>query len=381
MSVPLSNDPSADTSHNGAPQIARRALVDLDCDRCGAPLRWEPVRGALICEHCGNERTVEQREGTIEERPIEDAGQAARGLGLATRTLECGTCGARVALGKTATSEACAFCGSASLLGMEDSRNPLAPESLIPLELGQQQVEERFRKWLGGLWFRPNALRRADLGGATGLYVPAWTFDCRAHSAWTAEAGHYYYVTQTYTVRVNGRSQTRTRQVRRTRWVPASGRRSDVFDDLQVIASRGLAPTVVSRLGAFDTRKLVPYRAEYLAGWHAEEYQVDLLQGWDQAHDRVVSIQRGRCSRDVPGDTQRGLRVQNRIEDVRWKLALLPVWSLVYSFRGKTYAVLVNGQTGQVAGDAPLSWLKILLAVLTVAAAIGAIAWGSQGGF
>ncbi len=378
MSPPLSHDPATDP-HN-PPLVARRALVDLDCDRCGAPLRWEPVRAALLCEHCGNQRTVEQREGTIEERPIEEAGQAARGLGLATRTLECGTCGARVALGATATSESCAFCGSASLLSIADSRNPLAPESLIPLELGQEQVEQRFRGWLRGLWFRPSALKRAGIGGANGLYVPAWTFDCHVHSAWNAEAGHYYYVTKSYTVRVNGRSETRTRRVRRTRWVPARGRRSDRFDDLQVIASHGLAPTVVARLGAYDTRELVPYQAEYLAGWYAEEYQIDLLQGWDQAHDEVVAIQRERCSRDVPGDTQRGLRVQNQIEEVRWKLALLPVWSLVYSFRGKSYAVLVNGQTGQVAGDAPYSWIKIMLCVLLVAAIVAGVAYGVEAG-
>ena len=366
------------SSFDSEVRVAQRAEVDLACDNCSGALRWAPEERALSCEHCGQMRSLEQQEGTIEERPIEDAGQGARGLGLATRTLECGTCGARVVLGGAGTSQSCAFCGSASLLDMEDRRNPLSPESLIPLELGREQAQQRFRAWIRGLWFRPNALRRAALDEGSGVYVPAWTFDCQVHSGWSAEAGHYYYVNQSYTVRVGGRSQRRTRRVRRTRWVSARGQRDDFFDDLQVLASRGIVQEVAARLGAFDTKQLVPYRPEYLAGWRAEEYQIDLLQGWDQAHERVVRIQRQRCARDVPGDTQRGLRVQNRIRDVRWKLVLLPIWSMVYSYGGKNYAVLVNGQTGQVSGQAPYSWVKIALAILLGAALIAAVASFSQ---
>lgn len=379
MNTPQPYDPESAPSSDFVAPADQQAEVDLGCDVCGAALVWDPGQDALLCSHCGNVCPVELREGTIEERPLESAGAAGRGLGLETRTLECGTCGARISLGGSAISEACAFCGSASLLALADNRNPLSPESLIPLDLARDEAAERFRTWLRKLWFRPNALRRTNLDSGVGLYVPAWTYDCHVDSRWSAEAGHYYYVTQTYIVRVNGKSQTRTRRVRKTRWVPARGHRQDTYDDIQVLASKGLAPKVASRLGAFDTDELVPYRAEYLAGWAAEEYQIDLLQGWDQAHQRVVDTQYRRCSGDVPGDTQRGLRVQNEIHDVRWKLVLLPVWSLVYSFRGKNFAVLVNGQTGQVAGEAPYSWVKIFFAVLAVVAVVGAVAVGSSG--
>ena len=83
--------------------------------------------------------------------------------------------------------------------------------------------------------------------------------------------------------------------------------------------------------------------------------------------------QRSRCSGDVPGDTQRNLRVKNVITDVRWKHILLPLWSVQYRFNKKTYTVLVNGQTGRVVGDAPYSWIKILLFILSIAAIVGLI--------
>ena len=53
---------------------------------------------------------------------------------------------------------------------------------------------------------------------------------------------------------------------------------------------------------------------------------------------------------------------------------LLPIWSLQYRYAGKAWTVLVHGQTGRVVGKAPLSWVKILLLVLALAA-LGLVVW------
>jgi hypothetical protein len=88
----------------------------------------------------------------------------------------------------------------------------------------------------------------------------------------------------------------------------------------------------------------------------------------------MVASQRERCAGDVPGDTQRDLRVQNAFDDVRWKHVLLPMWTLRYTYQGKPFTVLVHGQTGKVHGQAPLSWIKILALVLSLLALAGLIA-------
>jgi hypothetical protein len=87
----------------------------------------------------------------------------------------------------------------------------------------------------------------------------------------------------------------------------------------------------------------------------------------------VEEQQRRRCASDVPGDTHRNLRVHNSIGGVRWKHVLLPIWSLQYRFRGKTYTVLVHGQNGRVVGQAPLSWVKILLLIALLAGAAAVV--------
>jgi DNA-directed RNA polymerase subunit RPC12/RpoP len=330
-------------------------------------MRWDPDVDALFCEYCGNKVQVPRAEGTIVEHALAEAGSAVRGFGIELRVARCGNCGAQVTFDESTTSKECVFCGSAQVLEQSANRNALRPESLIPLDVGRGMVEQSFRKWLSGLWLRPNALKSTSTADAVGIYLPFWTYDCRAHSDWSADSGYYYYETMPVMVMENGRPVMRMRQVQRVRWVPAWGARDDVYDDVLVHASRGLPPQLAQKLGAYDTQKLVPYRPEYLAGWRAEEYAVDLENGWKAALARVEKSQESRCSADVPGDTQRSLRVANKISDVRWKHVLLPLWTVSYRFGGQRYAVLINGQNGRVVGDAPYSWVKIALLVVAIA--------------
>jgi hypothetical protein len=311
---------------------------------------------------------------TILERPLEEAGQAARGLGRELRVASCKNCGARVAFEDVSTSSACVFCGSPSVLAQEANRNAIRPESLVPLDIGRDEVQQRLREWTRRLWFRPNALKRLAAYDARGVYVPCWTFDCNVESDWSADAGHYYWTTEMVPVMVNGKLRMQARTVQKIRWEPAWGERRDAYDDLVVHASEGVRIDLVQRLGGFDTKRLVPYRPEYLAGWHAEEYQLDLAQAWERGQARVAEQQERRCAGDVPGDTHRALRVHNTIRDVRWKHVLLPLWTVTYRHSGKPYSVLVNGQTGRVHGQAPLSWIKIALFVLALAAGVALIA-------
>jgi DNA-directed RNA polymerase subunit RPC12/RpoP len=361
--------PQPEVQDDDAPPESTK--VDFPCGQCGAKLTWNPDTDALGCEHCGAHQPVPRADGEIVERALSDAGAAARGLGVEHRAVRCATCGATVELADVRTAQSCAFCGSTSVLEQGANRNLIRPESILPLDVGRAAVEANFRRWIGGLWFRPNALKHVKRFDALGVYVPYWTFDADVRSDWSADAGYYYYVTVMVPVTRNGRTTMESRQVRKIRWVPAWGKRRDKYDDLLVHASRGVSEELAKRLGEYDTSKLVPYRPEYLAGFLAEEYQLDLEGAWAVGREAIVAQQLQRCAGDVPGDTHRALRVHNEIDDVRWKHVLLPMWSLSYRFAGKTYPVLVHGVSGKVHGEAPLSWAKILLAIGAALAAVG----------
>ena len=254
----------------------------------------------------------------------------------------------------------------------EGNRQLLRPESLVPFQVEEAVASGKFSAWLKSLWFRPNDLSsRARTDALAGVYVPDWTFDASVATDWTAQSGTYYYVTQRYT---DSQGKRKTRRVRKTRWRWTSGRRSDSFDDVLVCASRGLPEKLADKLCSFDTGHLVPYRPDFLAGWRAEEYGVELNKGWGRAVESMEARQRRRCASDVPGDTQRFLKVQNRFSDETFKHVLLPIWISSYRYKEKVYRFLVNGQTGEVVGEAPWSWIKIMLAVLTVVALVLTVA-------
>jgi len=359
-----------------APVDAEKAVKAqrFSCTECSAEMKFDAASGKLKCDHCGATREVPTGTGTVVEYDFfQGLSQAPKGLGAgaATRTSKCQECGANVVFADGVTATKCTFCGSSRVLEQAENQNAIRPESLLPFAVDKKRANQAFGDWIGKLWFRPSDLKRmAKVQEVAGIYVPFWTYDAHVESSWTAEAGYYYYETEEYTTQENGQEVTKERRVQHTRWERAWGHRADEFDDVLVCASVGMPRDLADKFSTFDTQQLVPYSPGFLAGWRAEEYAVDLEGGFVFARGKMEGEQEKRCGHDVPGDTQRGLRVDNVFSAVTFKHVLLPVWIAAYRYRNQVYRFLVNGQTGEVVGKAPWSWVKIALFVLTLMALV-----------
>jgi hypothetical protein len=150
------------------------------------------------------------------------------------------------------------------------------------------------------------------------------------------------------------------------RWVPASGYYSHHFDDVTVIASKGIKQSAVERIYPFDLPQLVNYDPQYLLGKHAEVYALDVQAGFKVADGIMDRYIEGECAKQIPGDTYRNLRVNTHKHGITFKHILLPIWIAAYIFNNKSYQVIVNGQTGKISGEKPLSWFKIILTIAIV---------------
>lgn len=340
------------------------------CSNCGANLVYDAASRAMICPYCRSQHEVGAAPAgdSIREIPIEEGYRLAlRGLGAPLLAITCTECGATVNVSEGERTAECAFCASHKVLPRSADPNLIRPESLVPFQVDKEAAKKRFASWIRKLWFRPSDLRKlARVEAMGGVYIPFWTFDAQVHSSWSADAGYYYYVSESYTITVNGRSERRSRRVRKTRWSPASGRRFDAYDDELVCGSRGLPEDLVRRVSSFDTQRLIPYSPQFLAGWRAESYAIDLLDAWELGKASIERQQERRCAGDIPGDTYRFLRVNNELSHITFKHVLLPIWIATFRYRGKPYRFLVNGQTGEIAGKAPWSVPKILLLVVIV---------------
>ena len=47
-----------------------------------------------------------------------------------------------------------------------------------------------------------------------------------------------------------------------------------------------------------------------------------------------------------------------------FKYVLAPIWIANFKFKEKIYNIVVNGQTGQIKGEAPVSPLKVVIAII-----------------
>jgi hypothetical protein len=228
--------------------------------------------------------------------------------------------------------------------------------------MSETNVRDAIRKWYRTRWFAPNKLKdRALTDTVKGVYIPYWTFDAQVHGDWTAESGYYYYVTETYR---DSQGHTRTRQVRKVRWVPSAGALDHFFDDELVPASKGVQMDLLRRVEPFPTKELTAYNAGYLSGWVVERYQIDLVNAAQQSRSQMEQQMYQLCARQVPGDTHRNLHVACRYFNQTFKHILVPIWLLTYNYGAKAFQVVVNGYTGEIAGRYPKSWIKITLAVL-----------------
>jgi ribosomal protein S27E len=349
------------------------ALKKHPCPECGGDAEWNAAKQALACPYCGT--IVPWNEGedplgaTIVEHDLETAlaatPPAIQGLRGDKKSVKCESCRAISIFDSDRAAQRCDFCGSPAIVPVDDLKDFITPESLLPAVVAATQVRDQLRAWYGSRWWAPSKLKRAALTDTLhGVYLPYWTFDAHVDVQWTAESGYYYYVSETYR---DSNGRTATRQVRKTRWEDSAGQLSHFFDDDAVPGTVGVHTALLRKVEPFPTlQNLKPYDPAYVRGWTVERYQVDLSQASQTSRQQMDAVIHQLCSREVPGDTQRNLEVHSDYQARTFKHILVPVWLATYTYGTKSYQVIVNGHTGKMAGEHPLSWVKITFAILGV---------------
>jgi hypothetical protein len=285
--------------------------------------------------------------------------------------ISCRNCGATTDFAVTSDVLKCAFCGSEQILTQPADPNRLSPEAIVSFAVEEEQARAAYRAWLGNGFFRPGDLTRAaTLREIRPVFLPFWSFDATARSQWTAMSGRHRHRTESYQALENGQAVTRERQVQETDWFPANGEHEGRYTWELVSASKGLEQKWVDAVEPFNFGDLRQFKPEYLLGRGAEEPALDRHQAEGVARQIVESKEQSECARLVPGDTHRDLRVSTALDEVTARLLYLPVWLAAFAYKGDVYRFVVNGQTGKVTGEAPVSYLKVAMVVGAVVLAI-----------
>ncbi len=338
------------------------------CKQCGAKLVYAPGTINLKCEYCGAENEINVEPTIIEEIDFEKfiSEQTNTIAKHEISTVRCNSCGAQTTLEKNIVSDLCPFCGSILIVKNIEIKNIIKPWSVLPFKIDAKKAFSQFKIWLSKLWFAPNNLKKyaTQQEKLKGLYIPYWTFDSNTTTKYTGLRGYNYTTTVPYTTIVNGKTVTRTRTVVRTRWTPVSGTVYLNFDDVLVLASNSLPQKYTDKLEPWDLNDLQSFDERFLTGFRTETYKIDVKQGFEIGKEKMKNIIHQAIKQDIGGDHQQILTMNVNFAGVTFKHILLPIWISAYRYKNKVYRFMVNGQTGEVQGERPWSWVKITLTIL-----------------
>ena len=350
----------------------------VKCKDCGANLTFQPGTINLTCEYCGAKNEIQVVKSVVVENDFnkflseESSGSAKQEIS----TVKCDNCGAATTLRPHITSDSCPYCGTALVIKNGTTSTTIKPKYLLPFKIERKAASVEFVNWVSGLWFAPNDLKKYAENSADklkGVYLPYWTYDSNTNSDYAGARGTHYYVSETYHTTENGKSVTRTRQVRRTRWSSVTGYVSNAFDDILVCSSNSLPREIIKELEPWDLPALINYDDKFLSGFVTECYQINVKDGFAEAKGIMDVVINKSVVRDIGGDEQRVHHINTNYLNISFKHILLPLWISAYRYNDKSYRFMINARTGEVKGERPYSAIKITLFVISVVGVIGGL--------
>ena len=195
-----------------------------------------------------------------------------------------------------------------------------------------------------------------------GVYVPFWLF------SGSAEGDVTYKCTRSMTRREGDYDVTDTQHylVRRAGSV--------TFEKIPVDASSKMPDENMDSIEPFDYQALKPFSNAYLPGFLADQYDVSVEESTSRADTRCKASCESALRSTVTGYTTCTPETQTvRIRRGQVQYALLPVWMLHTKWKGKDYLFSMNGQTGKLTGDLPVSWGRFWAYFAGIAGGLAAV--------
>lgn len=386
--------------------------INYQCPNCGAPLKYDVHSDALTCGNCssafsvedikviyeskekttetGNDNThnrknfgdnasdidelvTEAKQATVDNNTVHDnpiqsflkraSWNEAERAGM--RSYTCESCGASLTVDATTAVQECPYCGNQSVIPgvLDDSARP---DSVIPFRIDKQQAIESLASYYKGKKFLPKAFASGNkVSHVQGVYVPFWLYDGTASGSGTFNAtisntmhqGDYMVtVTRYYQAHRSGNVSMQR--------VPADG-------------SAKMPDGHMDAIEPYDYSDLRPFDIGYMPGYVAERFDENADECRTRTDERMEQTLADELRATVTGYTtvDRG-HVSSSIEHSKTEYAMLPVWMLHTRWHDDDYLFAMNGQTGKMVGDLPVSVPKVIawftgLLIAFIAAMIG----------
>ena len=303
-------------------------------------MEYDANIGSLLCPSCGREDNIESfPEENVEKFFTEEDGGE----------YHCGNCGANIITDLDTMATRCSFCGAGVVISNRLS-GEMAPSKLIPFRISKERAQEAFVKWAGNGRLTPRGFMTGDrIKNISGMYIPFWLYDLNTR-------GQLYGIGH------------KVRTYRRGDWIYTETRFYNVYRDINldylkvpVDASEKMHDDLMDLIEPYNYEDLKEFKIPYLVGYTAEKYNYNESELLPRAKSKIENFVRNYINSTTSEYTSVNIRKLDL--DIRNKSAyysLLPVWVVYYDYRGKEYFFAMNGQTGKVVGQPPISKKKVV---------------------
>lgn len=339
--------------------------VTYQCPNCNAALEYDNAGGKFRCYYCDSifdEQQIKQlftenEQLNLDENEPEltDEQKQAEEFADGSALYSCPNCGASVICDSLTSSTRCHFCHTPVILSGRLSGD-YKPDVIIPFSRTREQAESSFKEYIKGKFLLPKGFRsQAQINNISALYVPYWFKSGITNADMTAQGK----IVRTW--RSGDTTYTNTK-------IYHVERHADLaFIRVPCDGSKRIDDAMMESIEPFNYTGLKPFSMSFLSGCAAEKYDVTSDDAAKRIDERIKMAAEEVLKKDASNYTKlENVQTSVRFAQSQYVYALLPVWFLNYSFMGKDYPFVMNGQTGKSFGILPVSKLKAALFTLGV---------------
>lgn len=342
-------------------------VLSYQCPNCGAPLEFNSDTQHWDCKFClssfGEKELEEYNREHLQQETQKDQEESGE-----KKCYFCPNCGAEIITDEVTVATFCTFCGNPSVLPKK-MEGEFHPQALIPFKLDKEAAKQALYDLCRKKPLLPKDFTsRSHIEKVTGIYVPFWLNDCYVNAQMTAVGK---------CIRV-----WRTGDIEYTK--------TDVYDivrqaaltyrNIPTDASKQMDDGMMDALEPFSYQDLKNFNMAFLSGYFAQRYDVTREECTGRLKARIAQSAEGKLRESCSGYTSvdvSSMEADLLKSDSRY--VMLPVWLLYTKYHGKDYLFGMNGQTGKMVGDLPLSVGKaaalagIITAAVTLLGTIGGL--------
>ena len=341
-------------------------IITYKCPNCDAGLLFDAAEQAFKCEFCLSKFTESELNETETAKKAQEKEQENESFRSEILEYYCSSCGAEVIADKNTVADFCYYCHNPVVLSDKVS-GQLKPSKIIPFKFDKNEAKETFFRFAKKKWFVPkDYFSEGSMDKIAGVYYPFWVTDADTDSEMRAigknvrtwRSGDYRY-TETTTYSVYRRGEIH-------------------FEDITTSAISTEDKAMLEGILPYPVEDYQDFSMPYLQGYVAKKRDIEREALSAEVKTRMNSYAKTLLERTTSYSSLSLQHLDVAVLKSHWEYSLMPIWILTYvkkhkknKKKDKTYVYAMNGSTGKVYGELPVSIPKLILAALGAFVAAG----------